>query len=573
MKETAQSQGKNHDAVFLQWLNELIDYGIFTTDEFLNIASWNPWLEVHTGYRAEAVIGRNLLEIYPELKERRLDRFYYQALSNQVVILSQRLHGYLLPMPASHSIVSNSQMLQSVRIAPIKTETGEVYTVTLIEDVTERVNRESELQRQIRNLAHTELALISSQARLQHLVSSSPAVIYTRLLEISKTITFVSDNVVEYLGYQSEDFTHDPKFWLSRIHPDFLEYVRDNLARLPHKNHLTLSYRFLHQNGTFRWLRDEMRLVYDLHDNLQEIVGTWYDITEQKQIEENLQTYAARLQESLEFEAIIKRTIDKVRDSLDEKQILETAVRELALVLGARSCHAALYDYQARIATINYEYLMNAKSRLGEVTAFDRFPEIYQSLQDGKTLKFDRVPYDESIAASVVSCPIFDDQGTLGDIWLIADSGVKFDSLKESLIQQIASQCAIALRQSRLYQAAQTQVQELERLNQLKDDFLSTVSHELRTPMSNIKMATEMLEVSLKQLGILADASHPLYRYVNILREEGKREIILINDLLDLTRLDAGTEPLNLTQVDLRTYIPHLAENFIGRMQQQQQQF
>lgn len=578
MKRGAKSKGhpvqvKNYDAVLLQGLNELTDYGIFTTDQFLNISSWNRWLEVHTGHRAEEVMGRNLLDLYPELKERRLDRFYDQALNNQVVILSQRLHGYLLPMPAPHSIVADAKMLQSVRIAPVTTGTDGVCTITLIEDVTERVNREAELQRQIRALAHTELALISSQAKLQHLVSSSPAVIYTRLLNINKTITFVSDNVGEYLGYQAEDFTHDPKFWLSRIHPDYVDNVRDGLTRLPQWQHLTLVYRFLHQNGTFRWLRDEMRLVYDLNNDIQEVVGTWCDITDQKQAEENLQTYAARLQESLEFEGIIKRTIDKVRDSLDEQQILETAVRELALVLGARSCHAALYDYQVKTATINYEHLINASSRLGEVTAFAQFPEIYESLQQGKTLKLNHIPGTAVGTASVIACPIFDNQGTLGDIWLIADSAIKFDALKVSLIEQIASQCAIALRQSRLYQAAQSQVQELERLNQLKDDFLSTVSHELRTPMSNIKMATQMLEISLERLGLLADAANPVRRYFNVLWDEGQREINLINDLLDLARLDAGTEPATLTDVALQLYIPHIAESFAERMQQQQQQF
>jgi signal transduction histidine kinase len=67
------------------------------------------------------------------------------------------------------------------------------------------------------------------------------------------------------------------------------------------------------------------------------------------------------------------------------------------------------------------------------------------------------------------------------------------------LIQQVANQCAIAIRQARLYQAAQAQVAELEKLNRLKDDFLSTVSYELRTPMSNMKMAIQMLALALNQ--------------------------------------------------------------------------
>ncbi|WP_448574029.1 sensor histidine kinase [Trichothermofontia sp.] len=135
----------------------------------------------------------------------------------------------------------------------------------------------------------------------------------------------------------------------------------------------------------------------------------------------------------------------------------------------------------------------------------------------------------------------------------------------------VANQCAIALRQSRLYQTAQAQVQELERLNRLKDDFLSTVSHELRTPMSNIKMATQMLEVSLQALGIFDDKTNVINRYFTVLRDEGQREINLINDLLDLARLDAGREVPTRTPLDLRSFLPYLAEPFIERTRSQQQ--
>ncbi|MCS6815379.1 MAG: GAF domain-containing sensor histidine kinase, partial [Cyanobacteria bacterium] len=175
------------------------------------------------------------------------------------------------------------------------------------------------------------------------------------------------------------------------------------------------------------------------------------------------------------------------------------------------------------------------------------------------------------------ACPIRDDQRVWGDLWLFKPAGSVFSEAELRLVEQVASQCAIALRQSRLYQAAQAQVTELERLNRLKDDFLSTVSHELRTPMSNIKMATELLELHLKHLGILPSApdntasSLPVTRYFQILKDEGNREIALINDLLDLARLDANTEPLVLLSIDLKTWIPSLLETFVARAQAHQQ--
>ncbi len=91
---------------------------------------------------------------------------------------------------------------------------------------------------------------------------------------------------------------------------------------------------------------------------------------------------------------------------------------------------------------------------------------------------------------------------------------------------------------------------ELERLNRLKDDFLNTVSHELHTPMANIKMATQMLGVVLQQSGIFSTEPNRASRYFQILQEECQREVNLINNLLDLARLDIEVEPLVLTTID-----------------------
>src|SRR6185369_10458654 len=99
--------------------------------------------------RATDVIGNNLLELFPELRERRLDRNYTWALEGQVRVLSQALHGYLIAMPAVSGEHGYSQMQQAVRISPLTHGSRVIGTLTIIEDVTERVAREAELQAQI----------------------------------------------------------------------------------------------------------------------------------------------------------------------------------------------------------------------------------------------------------------------------------------------------------------------------------------------------------------------------------------------------------------------------------------
>jgi PAS domain S-box-containing protein len=294
-------------------------------------------------------------------------------------------------------------------------------------------------------------------------------------------------------------------------------------------------------------------------------------------LELQVQERTLQLQKALDFEALLKRITDHVRDSLDESQILQTVVTELAQGLSIAACDTGIYNTEQTTFTIAYEFTNTLIPVRGHTFEIATAPnaDIYPQLLSGQICHFcNTFPhpfYSDQPLLTILAVPIVDDQGILGDLWLLKPPDQIFDAQEVRLAQQVANQCAIALRQSRLYQAAQVQVKELEQLNHLKDDFLSTVSHELRSPMSNIKMATQMLEINLTRLGILDDKSSPISRYFNILKEESKREINLINDLLDLARLDAKTEPLNLITIALQFYIPHLAETFIERTHQQQQ--
>ncbi|MGH9901582.1 MAG: ATP-binding response regulator [Pyrinomonadaceae bacterium] len=124
-----------------------------TTDAALDIRGWNQWMEDHSGRAAAEVVGRNLFEVYPELIERRLDRNYGWALAGQVRVLSQRLHGHLLSMPTDAGGTTFALMQQSARISPLIHDGRIVGTLTVVEDVTERVTREAELQSQIEERA------------------------------------------------------------------------------------------------------------------------------------------------------------------------------------------------------------------------------------------------------------------------------------------------------------------------------------------------------------------------------------------------------------------------------------
>lgn len=282
-------------------------------------------------------------------------------------------------------------------------------------------------------------------------------------------------------------------------------------------------------------------------------------------LEMEVEARTAQLKLAYNFEESLKRITDRVRDSLDENQILQAVVRELAQVMGVRCCNASLYNLEQGTSTTCYEYADSISLYQGRVSQFSTVPEIYNQLLQGQYFQFcSLVPNSERGLVTMLACPMLDDQGVIGDLWLIQHVDYAFHEQELRLVQQVANQCAIAIRQARLYEASQAQIQELERLNQLKDDFLSTVSHELRTPLANMKMALHMLRT--------APASDKQERYMQILETECNRETELINDLLDLQRLENNSYGIDLEPIDLQSWLPEVIAPFLSRIRTRQQQ-
>jgi len=303
-------------------------------------------------------------------------------------------------------------------------------------------------------------------------------------------------------------------------------------------------------------------------------------------LEQRVQARTADLQRSLSFELALKRISDQVRDSLDQHQILQTAVETLAQVLDVHCCDAALYSSDHATSTIRYQGLQPGfPATQGQTLYMADFPELYEQLQARTCFAFCQIqPTSIRNHSAILACPIFDHQvdqsGILGDLWLFRNTYSAFTDMEMHLVKQVANQCAIALRQARLYEAAQAQVRGLERLNHLKDDFLSTISHELRSPIASMKMILKLLVGLTQEWEGAGDCALPSVaqrnqaaHYLQVLQEECDRELALVEDLLHLQHIEAGTYINQPTPINLQDFIPHLVEPFEARAQSHQQTF
>jgi signal transduction histidine kinase/ActR/RegA family two-component response regulator len=137
------------NASIVRWVTEDTHQGCFVTDVQLRVVRWNRWMEIHSGRSAAEVLGRSLLEVYPDVGEREIKEYYQSALEGRVTILSHALHRYVIALPATNPDLGFAHMPQSGRIGPLDDAGVLVGTVTIIEDVSDRLASDSALRKQI----------------------------------------------------------------------------------------------------------------------------------------------------------------------------------------------------------------------------------------------------------------------------------------------------------------------------------------------------------------------------------------------------------------------------------------
>jgi signal transduction histidine kinase len=148
--------------------------------------------------------------------------------------------------------------------------------------------------------------------------------------------------------------------------------------------------------------------------------------------------------------------------------------------------------------------------------------------------------------ASIVFAPmIFEGRG-IGAIWVARRQAGAFGEKQVTLLKTFADQAVIAIQNARLFREIQEKSAQLEVANKHKSEFLANMSHELRTPLNAIIGFSEVLidkmfgEVNEKQLDYLKD-----------IHDSGRHLLSLINDILDLSKIEAGRMDLEVSSFDL----------------------
>jgi signal transduction histidine kinase len=150
----------------------------------------------------------------------------------------------------------------------------------------------------------------------------------------------------------------------------------------------------------------------------------------------------------------------------------------------------------------------------------------------------------------VVVTPLYREGKAFGTILLRRADVRPFSEREIGLLRTFGDQAAIALENVRLFREIQDKSRQLETANQHKSEFLANMSHELRTPLNAIIGFSEVLLERL--FGEINDKQDD---YLKDIHSSGRHLLTLINDILDLSKVEAGRMELELSTFDLSAAI------------------
>jgi PAS domain S-box-containing protein len=183
-------------------------------------------------------------------------------------------------------------------------------------------------------------------------------------------------------------------------------------------------------------------------------------------------------------------------------------------------------------------------------------PLFLESSEDWARHFTELLPVAESVGhhANIV-VPLSVESRVVGALGIAFDAPRTFDDEERAVAESVARQCALALERARLLEAERLARAEADAASQVKTQFLATMSHELRTPLNAIGGYAELLE-----MGIHGPVTEPQRDILSRIQRSQRHLLGLINNVLNLVKLDTGHENFQITDVALDPVLQFVAE-------------
>lgn len=283
---------------------------------------------------------------------------------------------------------------------------------------------------------------------------------------------------------------------------------------------------------------------------------------------DNARLYEAAQNSRLRAERAVERTAHlqmvsvELASALTVDDVAGVLVDQALAALGARAGSVALLDTEANaldvIRTVGYP--PDAVERFQRVSAEARFP-LTDCVRDGEALflrsgaeREVRYPHLRELRArngdgAMAAVPLSVNGRVLGAVGVNFPEPRDFPPEERELLLSIARQCAQALERASLYEAEKRARAAAEAAVQVREEFLSIAAHELKTPLTSLRGTAQLLLRGIDK-GVSFDLAS-LKQRIAIIDAQSRKLSVLVSQLLDVSRLEAGRLRLDRREVDL----------------------
>lgn len=388
---------------------------------------------------------------------------------------------------------------------PIKNENGNVTEFFgIIEDITAEIESEKKFRRVLEKIGDN---------------------VWEHDFKTGKT--FFSKSYYDFLGYETNELIDNQELWWSSVHKDDLHLLIENDKKYCNgeSDHHSLEYRIVQKNGNIKWVLDRGLIIEkDINGKPLLVTGTHTDITERKNVEERLNV---------------------------QRRFYED-------ILNNMPADIAVFSPNHEYLFVNPRGIKDPDLRKWIIGKRDEdycnFRNKPLSIAEGRRKTFNAVIGSKNVSEWEEKCILLDGReeymlrrwfpvfNANEEIKLVIGYGIDITERKKLEFDLINSR------------------EQAEHLAKTKEVFLANMSHEIRTPMNAIMGMTNQLSKT--------ELSNQQQFYLDTIKAASENLLIIINDILDLSKIDAGKLSLENIGFEPKKVVDHAMQVFLHRAEE-----
>ncbi len=527
--------------------------GMTVLDRQLRFSFINEALAEINGIPISEHIGQTPWEIVPDLAPKQ-EKIFHHVLTTGEPVLHVEINGETKKLPG----VKRTWL---VSYFPIRCPVNQPIGIGIVVvEITDRKQAEAALQ--------------ESEEKFRQLTENIHQAFY--MVSTNCEILYISPAYEQIWGRSCESLVQNSYSWMESVHPEDFDRIAVGMkAQIERGRELKDTYRIIQPNGSIRWVTSRSFPIYNNEGKIYRFAGITEDITERKQAENALQQQLHKL-------LLLQQITDAIRQNLNTQHIFETAAIQVGQAFGVNRCliHSYITQPEPQLPLVT-EYLNGDYPSVNgvKIPVAGNFHAEAVLIKDRAIATSD--VYREALFAPVVQlCDRLQIKSMLavrtsyqgepnGLIGLHQCDRIRNWTTDEiELLESVAAQMGIALAQAALLEketkrseeltiknlALEKAKQEAEKANRSKSEFLANMSHEIRTPMNAILGFSDLLRSVVKEPQAKS--------YLDAIATGGKTLLALINDILDLSKIEAGKLEIHYEPANIRSLIQEIQQIF-----------